>query len=142
MWADTLQSYETRHLLLLIGWGAGSVLTGILLFVFLSLRHFRAPLLTQLGVQFALWGSAALLWGVFASNDVPLRDYEGAVELSRELWIAVGVEASGILVGLTLAIAGWTFVRRLGLVGTGIGITVQSSALIILDLVFLRAIRL
>ena len=108
----------------------------------LTLRHLKAPLLSHLGVQFGFWGVVALIWGVFAYNDVPLRDYEGAVELTRQLWIAVGVEASGILVGLTLAIGGWTFVRRLGLVGTGVGIALQSLALIILDLVFLRAIRL
>jgi hypothetical protein len=71
-----------------------------------------------------------------------LRDYEGAASLARQLWVAIGLEAGGILVGLTLAIGGWTYVRRLGIVGAGIGIIAQASALMVLDLILVRAIRI
>jgi hypothetical protein len=142
MWADTLQAFEARHLLLLIEWGGASVLIGALLLLVLSLRRIKAPLVSHFAIQCALWGAAALAWGAFAYRDVPLRDYEGAAELARELWVAVGLEAGGILLGLTLAIGGWSHVKRFGVVGSGIGIVVQASALLILDLIFVRAIQL
>ena len=142
MWADTLQAYEARHLLLLIESGGASVLIGILLLAVLSLRRIKAALVSHFAIQCAFWGAAELAWGAFAYRDVPLRDYEGAVELARELWIAVGLEAGGLLLGLTLAVGGWSHVKRLGVVGSGIGIAVQASALLVLDLIFVRAIHL
>jgi len=142
MWADSLQAFEEQHLLQLIAWGGTSVLIGTLLLLALSLRKSRAPLVSRFAIQCVLWGIAELAWGTFAYRDVPLRDYEGAASLARQLWVAVGLEAGGILVGLTLAIGGWTYVRRLGVVGAGIGIIVQASALIVLDLILVRAIRI
>ena len=102
----------------------------------------RAPLVSRFAIQCTLWGIAELAWGAFAYRDVPLRDYEGAASLARQLWVAIGLEAGGILVGLTLAIGGWTYVRRLGIVGAGIGIIAQASALMVLDLILVRAIRI
>lgn len=142
MWADTLQAFESRHLLLLTEWGGGSVLVGALALLVLSVARIRAPLLSHFAIQCALWGAAELAWGAIAMRDVPLRDFEGAAELARELWIAIGLEAGGVLFGLTLAIGGWSRVKRLGVVGSGIGIVVQASVLLILDLILVRAIRL
>jgi len=142
MWADTLQTFERQHLLQLLEWGGASVLIGCLLLFLLSLRQIKAPLLSHFGIQSALWGAAELVWGAFAYRDVPLRDYEGAASLARELWVAIGLEAGAILLGITLAIGGWTYVKRLGFVGAGIGIIVQASALIVLDLILVRAIQL
>ena len=123
-------------------WGGASVLIGGILLIGLSLRRSRAPLLSHFATQCTAWGTAELIWGWYASRDFPLRDYEGAASLARLLWLAIGLEAGAILVGLTLAIGGWTYVKRLGLVGSGIGIVVQASALIILDLIFELAIKL
>jgi hypothetical protein len=39
------------------------------------------------------------------------------------------------MVGAALALAGWRLGRRLGLVGAGVGVIVQGSALLVLDLV-------
>ena len=142
MWADTLQSFERQHLLRLMVWGGASVLIGGLLLIGLSFRRSRTPLITSVATQCTIWGAAELIWGWFASRDVPLRDYEGAASLARLLWLAVGLEAGAILVGVTLAIGGWTYVKRLGLVGSGIGIIVQASALLVLDLILVLAIRL
>lgn len=142
MWADSLQAFEEQHLLQLIAWGVASVLIGTLLLLALSLRKMRALLVSWFATQCVLWGVAELAWGAFAYRDVPLRDFEGAASLARQLWVAIGLEAGGILVGLTLAIGGWTYVRRLGIVGAGIGIIVQASALMVLDLILVRAIRL
>jgi len=142
MWADSLQLLEQQHLTRLIAWGSASVLIGALLLLALHLRRIRAPLLTQFAVQCVLWGSATIIWGAFNYDQVPLRDYEGAASLARMLWMAIGVEAGAILVGITLAIGGWTFVRRLGVVGAGIAIVVQASALLILDLILVHSIQL
>jgi hypothetical protein len=142
MWADTLQTFERQHLLQLLEWGGASVLIGCLLFLVLSLRRIRAPLLRHFATQNILWGIAELVWGAFGYRDVPLRDYEGAASLARVLWVAIGFEAGAILVGITLAIGGWAYVRRLAVVGAGIGIIVQASALIVLDLILVRAIQL
>jgi len=142
MWADTLLAFEQRHLLQLLIWGVASVLIGCLLFLVLSVRRLRAPLLRHFATQNIVWGIAELVWGSYAYRDVPLRDYEGAASLARELWMAVGLEAGAILVGITLAIGGWTYVKRLGVVGAGIGIIVQASALLVLDLILVRAIQL
>jgi hypothetical protein len=142
MWADTLLAFEKQHLLELIAWAGASTLVGCLLLLVLSLRKARAPLLYQFGLQSVAWGIAELAWGAYAHQDVPLRDYEGASTLARELWIAIGLEAGAILIGVTLAAGGWIYVKRLALVGAGIGIVVQASALLVLDLVLVRAIQL
>ncbi len=142
MWADTLQAFERQHLLKILIWAGASVLIGGLLFLVLSLRRIRAPLASQFAVQSSIWGIAELAWAAYAYRDIPLRDYEGAALLTRELWMAIGLEAGAILVGLTLAIGGWIYVKRLGLVGAGIGIIAQAFALITLDLIFVRAIQL
>ena len=118
------------------------MLIGCLLLLFLSLRQIQAPLLSHFGIQSVLWGAAELAWGAFAYRDVPLRDYEGAASLARVLWVAIGFEAGAILVGITLLVGGWTYVKRLAVVGAGIGIIVQASALIVLDLILVRAIQL
>src|ERR1700712_5361036 len=103
MWADTLQAFEKQHLLQLIAWAGGSTFVGCLLLLVLSLRKIRAPLLYHFGIQSTLWGIAELAWGAVAFRDVPLRDYEGASILARELWVAIGLEAGAILIGVTLA---------------------------------------
>ena len=118
------------------------MLISLLLLLVLSARRIRAPLISHFATQCGLWGAAELVWGAFAYRDVPLRDYEGAASLARILWMAVGLEAGAILIGITLAIGGWSYVKRLGFVGAGIGIAIQASALIVLDLILVRAIRL
>jgi hypothetical protein len=142
MWADTLQAFEKEHLMQLIAWAGGSLVVGSLLLLVLSLRRIGAPLLYHFALQSTLWGIAELVWGAFAYRDVPLRDYEGASILARELWVAIGLEAGAILIGVTLAIGGWTYVKRLGIVGAGIGIVAQASALVALDVMLVRAIQL
>ena len=56
------------------------------------------------------------------------------------LWLNIGLDVGFVLVGITLAILGWRAVRRLGLVGAGIGVILQGTALMLLDLVLARQI--
>jgi sulfite exporter TauE/SafE len=64
-----------------------------------------------------------------------MRDIGSATRLDRILWLNIGLDAGYVLVGLTLGIVGWRLGRRLGLVGAGIGVLVQGTALAVLDLV-------
>jgi hypothetical protein len=56
------------------------------------------------------------------------------VRLDRFVWLNIGLDAGYVAVGATLALLGWRFGRRLGLVGAGIGVIVQGLALTVLDL--------
>ena len=142
MWADTLQALEHQHYLRLMAWGGASVLIGALLLLTLRVAKVRAPLASHFAAQCTLWGAAALAWGWFASQDVPLRDFDAAATLARELWIAIAAEAGAIVIGLTFAWFGWAFGKRIGGIGTGIGIATQAGALLFLDLLLVRAIHL
>jgi hypothetical protein len=142
MWADTLQTLEQQHYLMLMAWGAASVLIGVLLLLVLRLAKTRAPLASHFAAQCTAWGAASLLWGWYASQNVPLRDFDAAASLARGLWIAIALEAGAIVVGLTFAWFGWSFGKRIGGIGTGIGIVAQASALLFLDLILVRAIHL
>ncbi|MBK5186927.1 MAG: hypothetical protein JJD97_01715 [Gemmatimonadaceae bacterium] len=142
MWADTLQTLEQQHYLKLVAWGGISVLIGTLLLIVLRLSRARGPLLSHFAAQCAVWGAAALLWGGYAYQRVPLRDYDSAGLLARRLWLAIALEAGGIVVGATFAWFGWSFGRRFGAVGTGIGVVVQSAGLLALDLMLVRVIQL
>ena len=51
------------------------------------------------------------------------------------LWLNIGLSIGFVLVGLTLVVLGWRAVRRLGLVGAGIAVALQGTALALLDLV-------
>jgi hypothetical protein len=142
VWADTLQTIEQRHFLRLIAWGGASVLIGTLLLLVFRLARIRAPLATHLAAQCAIWGAAALLWGGYNYQSVPLRDYEAAASLARMLWLFIALEAGAIVLGVTFAVFGWVFGRRIGSVGTGVGVVLQASALLFLDLTLVRAIHL
>jgi hypothetical protein len=142
MWADTLQTLEQQHYLRLVFWGGASALIGTLILLAFRLWRIKAPLASHFAAQCAVWGAAALFWGGYAYRNVPLRDYDAAASLARFLWLAMALEAGAIIVGITFATFGWTFGKRIGAVGTGIGVIVQAGALLFLDLTLVRAIHL
>ncbi|MEP7065012.1 MAG: hypothetical protein ABI889_03160 [Gemmatimonadota bacterium] len=142
MWADSLQTLEQQHDLELIIWGAASALIGGVILLGFRLARIRAPLATHFAAQCLVWGAAALAWGGLAYQDVPLRDYDSAASLTRELWVTMALEAGAIVLGATFAVFGWAFGRRIGAVGSGIGVVVQAGALLYLFLTFARGIHL
>jgi hypothetical protein len=142
MWADTLQSLEQQHFLRLLVWGAASVLIGTAVLLGFRLARAKAPLASHFAAQCVLWGAAVLLWAAFNYRSVPLRDYEAAASLARTLWLLIALEAGAIVLGITFAFFGWAFGRRIGSVGTGIGVVLQAGALLFLDLTLVRAIHL
>jgi uncharacterized protein DUF6992 len=142
VWADTLQTLEQQHYLRLLVWGGASVLIGTVILIVFRLARIKAPLATHLAAQCALWGAATLLWAGYNYQRVPLRDYEAAASLARVLWLVIALEAGAIVLGITFAIFGWAFGRRIGSIGTGVGIVLQAGALLFLDVTLVRAIHL
>jgi hypothetical protein len=142
VWADTLQTLEQQHLEQLLVWGGASVLTGALILLVFRLGRVKAPLATHFATQCAVWGLAILAWVGYSWQHVPLRDYDSAASLARTLWLVIALEALAVVSGITFATFGWAIGRRIGAVGSGIGVVVQAGALLFLDLVLVRGIHL
>lgn len=135
MWADTLLATERAHLVRLIVWGGASLLVGSALLGLLRLRGHRSSLLDHFGIQTAAWGALILALALAGLQRLELRDLAGATRLDRFLWLNIGLDAGYVMVGVTLVMLGWRATRRLGLVGAGLAVVVQGSALGLLDLV-------
>lgn len=135
MWADTLLATERAHLIRLIVWGGASLLVGSVLLGSLRLRGHRSSLLDHFGIQTTAWGALTLALALARLQRLELRDLAGATRLDRFLWLNIGLDTGYALVGLTLIVLGWRATQRLGLVGAGLAIVVQGSALALLHLV-------
>ncbi|HEX4934053.1 MAG TPA: hypothetical protein VFV33_12780 [Gemmatimonadaceae bacterium] len=140
MFADTLLDAERAHLLRLALWGGLSVVTGSALWALLLARRLPSPLLRHFAIQTAAWGGVDLAICAVAWRGLRLRDLAGAVALDRFLWFNIGLDAGYVAVGVTLALVGWRLSRSLALVGAGIGVVVQGTALALLDLILASAI--
>jgi hypothetical protein len=134
MWADTLEAVERAHLLRLVIWGAASILAGTALIAWMRYASRRSPLLQHFAMQCIAWGSLEASLALLQVSRLAPRDLASATRLDRLLWLNVGLDGGYILVGITLAVAGWRLSRALGAVGAGIGITMQGFALIVIDL--------
>lgn len=129
-----LIALEELHLLKLGVWAALSILVGSALLAWVRFRRTESPLLQHFGIQCAAWGAIDLLIVWWAGRGLEIRDLAGAIALDRFVWLNIGLDVGYVMVGLTLALCGWKFGRRLGLVGAGLGVTVQGLALTVLDL--------
>jgi hypothetical protein len=87
-----------------------------------------------------IWGVAELLLAGLCWRGLTERDLSGAASLERMLWLGAGLDAGCIAVGATLAVAGWRMRRGLGLVGAGVGITLQGAALLALAMHFISTL--
>jgi hypothetical protein len=135
MWADTLLAIERAHLMRLVVWGGASVLVGSALLGLMRIRGHRSALLDHFGIQTAAWGAIDLVLALTGLQRLELRDLAGATRLDRFLWLNIGLDVGYVLVGITLVVLGWRLVRRMGLIGAGMAVIVQGSALAVLDLV-------
>jgi hypothetical protein len=134
VWADTLLAAERAHLLRLVLWGGVSIVLGATLLVLLKVRGQRSALLDHFAIQTTAWGAIDLALAGNGLRTLALRDLASATRLDRFLWLNIGLDAGYVLVGITLIIAGWRLGRRPGLLGAGIGVAVQGTALALLDL--------
>ena len=87
-----------------------------------------------------MWGAVDLAICAAAWHTLALRDLAGAVRLDCFIWLNIGLDAGYVAVGGALAIAGWKLADTFGLVGAGIGVAVQGTALFLLDLILASAI--
>ena len=133
MYADTLLAFERAHLLRLLVWGAACVLLGTLVIAALAARRADSPLLKHFALQTALWGAVDLVRMLVGWRALRLRDYAAAAELSRDLWLAIGLDLGFVAAGGTIAIMGWALGRRLAPVGAGLGVALQGIALLVFD---------
>jgi hypothetical protein len=133
MWADTLYSAERAHLVRILLWATASVVTGTAVWALVVRRADRSPLLQHFALQTAAWGLVDLGLGVQGWRSLALRDVAGYTTLERFLWLNIGLDIGYVAVGVTLLACGWNFGRRLALVGAGLGIVVQGTALVVLD---------
>jgi hypothetical protein len=136
MFADDLLALERAHLLRLLVWGGACVLLGTLVLAALAARRADSPLLKHFALQTAGWGAVDLALAGWGLRGLHLRDYDGAMELARTLWLALGIDVGFIAAGVTIAVLGWLLGRRLAPVGAGVGVVVQGAALLVLDGVF------
>jgi hypothetical protein len=136
MFADDLLALERAHLLRLLVWGGACVLLGTLVLAALAARRADSPLLKHFALQTAAWGAVDLALAGWGLRGLHLRDYDGAMELARTLWLALGIDVGFIAAGVTIAVMGWLLGRRLAPVGAGVGVVVQGAALLVLDGVF------
>lgn len=135
MWADTLLAVERAHLIRLIVWGGASLLVGSALLGLMRVRGHRSALLRHFGIQTTAWGAVDLALAAAGLQRLELRDLAGATRLDRFLWLNIGLDIGYVLVGITLLVVGWRLAWRMGLVGAGVAVIVQGSALALLDLV-------
>jgi hypothetical protein len=135
MWADTLLAFERTHLLRLLVWGGASSLIGSALLGLMRVRGNRSSLLDHFGIQTAAWGAIELTLALLGLRRLELRDLAAATRLDRFLWLNIGLDVGYVMVGATLLVLGWRMARRPGLVGAGLAVIVQGSALMLLDLV-------
>jgi hypothetical protein len=135
MWADTLLAAERAHLIRLSVWGGASLLVGSALLGLLRMRGHRSSLLDQFGIQTAAWGALILARALAGLQHLELRDLAGATRLDHFLWLNIGLDTGYVMVGVTLLVLGWRMKQRLGLVGAGLAVMMQGSALALLDLV-------
>jgi len=140
MWADTLQAVERAHLIRLMVWGGASLLVGSVLLGLMRLRGHRSGLLEHFGIQTMAWGAIELALALTGIRRLELRDLAGATRLDRFLWLNIGLDVGYVMVGMTLLLIGWRMARRMGLVGAGMAVIVQGSALALLDLVLANQI--
>jgi hypothetical protein len=133
MFADTLFAAERGHVDRLIIWAVLSIIAGIG-GVVLARRARPVPdLLHHFAIQTGAWGVVNLVIALIARQGLQLRDYTAMVRLDRFLWFNNGLDVGYIAVGITLAVCGWRLQRR-GLVGAGLGVSVQGLVLLLLDL--------
>jgi Family of unknown function (DUF6992) len=133
MFADTLLHAEQMHMFRLLVWGGASIIVGTLAFVGMAWRGLTTALLRQFAMQMIGWGVVEVVYVVATWHGLALRDVSGATRLDRLLWFNLGLNAGAVGIGGAIALAGWFQGRRLGALGAGLGVIVQSTALFVIN---------
>jgi hypothetical protein len=118
----------------LLLWGGTCALIGTAVYALLILRRWVSPVLTHFARLTLLWGLADAGFALYRWRHLALRDYGGALRLNQALWFSLGLATGGLITGGVLLGLGWARTRREGVIGSGIAILVQSSAIVVLSL--------
>ena len=140
MWSDTFLAIERAHFLRIGAWGAACILVGTLLLALLAARRSHPPLVRAFAIQTAVWGAVNLALAAVAVRLLGTPNYAAAARFDRFVWWSLGIDLGGIAVGVTLAVTAWRLGRRLAPLGAGLGVAVQGTALVALDLVTIALI--
>ena len=136
MWSDTLLAAERGHLIRLVLWAVTSATVGLSLLTVITIRRLSAPIVLWFAIQTLALGSLELIVTSARWYGLMMRDVSAATRLDHFTWFATGLDVGLIAVGMAIAVMGWLPNRRLGTVGTGLGVIVQGFGLLILDLRF------
>lgn len=136
MWSDTLLAAERAHLIHLILWAASSAVLGTGITAFLTLRRVSAPIIQWFAIQALAWGLAELVLVAVRWRTLAMRDVSAATRLDRFTWFNAGLDVGLVVAGLTIAVLGWAYGRRLRLVGSGLGVLVQGLGLLVINFTF------
>lgn len=134
MWADQVLAFERAHLARLLVWGVASMLTAFGCWAFWRVKRLDVPQLRHFAIQTGAWGAIDAILVLAARPGLALRDYDGVTSLDRFLWFNCGLDVGYVAVGVTLALCGWRLAKSRGLLGAGLGVGVQGTALLLLDL--------
>ena len=133
MFADSLLRAEQMHLFRLLVWGGASVLAGTLVVVAMAWRRPATTLLRQFGLQMIAWGALEVIYVAVVWHGLGLRDLAGATRLDRMMWFNLGLDVGAAGIGAALVLTGWSKDRRIGVVGAGMAVILQSAALFLIN---------
>jgi hypothetical protein len=140
MFADTFFAAERLHLVSLLAWGAISVIAGTALLFLTSSRRVRPDLLRSFALQCALWGGAEIALASLRFAALVMRDLSGAARVERLGWMQAGLYIGMAACGVAISVTGWRTARSLRTAGAGLGILLQGTALLVMELFFIAQI--
>lgn len=136
MWADSFLRAEQQHVLLLLLWGATTVLTATLIAIVLATQRRASSLLAQFATQLAVWGLAVAIVAGVEWHGIHLRDVASATRVERLLWMRIGFDVGIAGMGGVLAAVGRIAARSPRATGAGIAIILHGLALFAIDVQF------
>ena len=139
-WADSLLALERAFLLRVVIWGGISILIGTALVTWLSVKNLESALVRGFARHSIAWGGMAVVAAALSSRGLALRDLAGATALDRRVWFGIGLSLGCAAAGALLARVAFGFGGRFELVGAGLAMGVQGSALGLLALQFAMAL--
>ena len=136
-WADSLLALERAFLLRVVIWGGISILIGTALVTWLSVKNLESALVRGFARHSIAWGGLAVVAAALSSRGLALRDLAA---LDRRVWFGIGLSLGCAAAGALLARVAFGFGGRFELVGAGLAMGVQGSALGLLALQFAMAL--
>ena len=140
MWADSFLRAEEQHVLLLLLWGALTVVSSTAIAITLVAQHRASAMLSQFARQLAVWGLLAAIVAAVEWHGIHLRDLASATRVERLVWFRMGFDVGIVGMGIILAATRRLIARSPGALGAGVAIMVHGLALFAVDVQFASSI--